>query len=1405
MLSTLFFDEADASSALHVRATRQPHAGGEEARPEASGAPFATRGARGCFNSGSIPVPSLRATLLWWLDRDAPLVHLIFTSSSPGDVSYSCRKMSVEVPATRQTIIACGLTHIQEGTVFAVTWVTSLLEVGLLRLQLQRNSDHQSQLLLVPAGKAVLTSQLSRVAEAFENESETLFVTTSEVNKDSGEAVGMGASLSACVVASLPQDQVSNGLLSMIFLTNGISVWWVEVGEDGAFVEEELCNQNGYNTGGTAVSSRVGGVASWLPSWPWDGKRAKEQWCLTINAVQQTQYIFLLHCNGLLELYDSSRDSTAPISSCTLSKEDVVASSVVYQWSTLLNDHIHVLTCFGDNEVCRCVWSRLPVTTAGDTFQGARSMTVIPPTATSALMGCVAMSETHLALLWDVGLEEDACLCPPISIGSLLHSTQQGTSGILQLVTAQAKDEAANEGDDRRNENNQRNTLVARLPLKETEVYFCNSHPLHALTCVGEELVLIEKMDGKVRAHVLSHEMNPLEALVESSFAVGRPVVAFTRNSLALPAMHLIPAVVRYEDRLQCMDTEAFEEGVELAASCADGANNLSALLISAVQSVPVALTLGGFQLLRSAAHLQGYASSSFVDDAAMRLAVEHAATYAELPFRNTSFCSFSRRFVQHTVSRDLLSRIAYLVCSYIGWMSSGLAYNTSLELPRVRVVLEFLSAAYHAMGVAGPHVASISPCVGETVTADVLQLLLQFKPVWGEEGEDALYAVHVAKRLWACDGHLGVRACATWCNLLGRRHPCLQHFRILRDLGAGRTARSSQFVNMCLAASFHLASLPASIAVPLLLETGLDSSGGGFLHTAFSNVPVEDWRVLLTNTTLVAKVYRVSLLRRVIYPRDAYHASVSGLLVRELFLTELVELEQYARLAGAASSRVHQALLELQLETHLFLARVALDEANVGDVFRSLEEVLQCAAEQKTTDIYLERVLSVVGEVAELASASQEVTDALVTLAHSNAELDGFLAAKWFLYAARLPTRTTSSQVDVVRLQAARGLFRFLCKRHAYGQAARMMTDLVNVVRCSAPRSSAVEAVLELTALALTAGELIAPDVHLTTQQEEREASTLAAYGATAYAHAPEQASSKAPLNRNQLPWLRRRHFQAFCEKKLLSANQHVDCADLWTEDPPSGAQEAAVRRFLEALMESRFWPEARRFAAMAGYDVGVVLQEQVRDLIASTDYTSDEEALVEWCEMIDGCEEFSLPSNHFAPLRRTVVAALSLDFTRTHPALLESLERADRYEALQALMETFEMLLCRQAKMARANTVKTEEESEEPSPSVFSDTGSTSGASVAQPWLPLVEALRIGTGVLTDALCNDEDASKMGEASMTAGLFDRMSRRARELLDSPLLLERLGPTRAGSIAETFLKSFEAVKGFKLANGVGY
>ncbi|KEG06585.1 putative dispersed gene family protein 1 (DGF-1) [Trypanosoma grayi] len=1248
-----------------------------------------------------------------------------------------------------------------------------------------------------------MVPRLSRVATTFENEADSHSFTNDTVNEESSEGDSFGASLSACIVACLPHEneKVPRHLLSIIVLTNGTSVWRVEVYEDGTFAEDEFRDSKGH-TGSIEESSRSSGLSSWLPSWPWDGKQARRTRYLAISAVQQTQYIVLFRSNGLLELFDSYLRPVCPIPPCVLSKEEVLVSNVVTQWSTLVNDDVHVITCFGGKEVRRCVWSRIPVTETSDRVPCAQKMMINPPSATSAPVACVALDTRRLALLWDVGMEEGVCMHSSISIGSLMHSTQQGLSGILQVITAQ---KGLGEAED----HNARATN-ARVLMERAEVFFCHSSPLHALMSVGEELVLIEKVHLNIRAHVLSTEMSPLEQLVENAIAVGRPVMTANRNVLPLPWVHLIPAVVRNDIRPSCSNTLAFDEGVELAASCAEGADNLAALLISAVQSVPVALTLGGFQLLRSAAHLQGYVPSGFVDDAAMKTAVEHATAFVEIPSRSASFCSFSRRFVQHTISRDLLSRIAYLVCSYIGWIGSGLVDMTSLELPRIRVILEFLSAAYHAVDVAGPFTAAIAPEVGKTVVADVLKVLLCSKPDWGEEGEDALFAVYVANRLRRCDGAVGMRASATWCNLLSRRYPCLQHFLILRDLEVSRTARSSQLVSMCLAVSFHLASLPAAVAVPLLLEGGLSACGkGGALHTAFSDVGAEEWRAVLANVSLVAKVYRVALLRRVIPPDGSNCACVSGSLVRELFLTELVELEQYVRLAGGPGAKVYRALVELRLETHMFLARAALDEPSFNDSFRSLAEVLRCAAELDMTPMYMEQVLLVICEVVELASSSQGLLDALVSLTHSSAELDSILASKWYAYTARLPTKSASPAADVTRLRAATGLYRYLCKRHAYGQAGRMMTDLATVIRCSSLRSSSVEAVLEITALAVTAVELIAPTAPLQLQQDDRETSMLTAYGSPTYPHSPEQASPKGPLNREHLPWLRRRHYQAFCERKLMDASRRVDCTDLWIENPPAAAYAAAVKRFVEALMESRFWPEARRFAAMTGYDVGRVLQEHVLDLLAFTDYTTDEEALEEWCELIEGCEEFSSPLNRFGPLRSTVVTALVTNFENTHPALLASLERADRYEAMHALLEVAETLLCRRTEAMRVKARLNEEEFQGPSSClVTNDNADKSGGgcssgrntfSITQPWLPLVESLRIGTGVLMDSLHGNTREGGLSDASMTAGIFDPMACRALELLNSPLLLDQLVTVQGATVVKTFLQSFEEFKRAKL------
>ncbi|ORC90361.1 putative dispersed gene family protein 1 (DGF-1) [Trypanosoma theileri] len=1404
MISTLFFDEVDASSALHVRTTRQHHI--DESSVQGSVTAFTKSYGKDTFCSGSIPVPSLRATLLWWLDRDAPLVRILLTSNnSPGDVSYSCRKMTLEIPAPRESIIACGVTHVREETIFALTWVTSMLEVGLLRVQLQRSSDQHSHLLLVPDGKTVLTSRLSQVATSFESETGSPTSRNGNTGRENETDESIGVSVSACILASIAPEKVTDGVLSVIALTNGISIWRVEVVEDGTFTEEEFRDLKSQN-GGNKDSSRNSGISSWLPSWPWDGKQRKGCRYLSISAVQQTQYILLLRSNGSLELYDSSMRPVAPDSICVLSMENFSSCRVLYQWSTFLDDDVHVVTCFGGKEVCHCTWSRIPINANGGILPPAQSMSILPPVATSSPMGCVAVKSEQLAILWSAVAEEDGCVRSSLSVGSLLHSTQQGLSGFLQIITA--KDEVEAEIRNKR-------VVSARLLLEKVDVFFCHSRPLHALTCVKDELVLIENSEEGVRAHVLSSEMSPLERLLESAFAVGRPVVPATRNALPLPSIHLVPAVVSEEvNHPLCTDTAAFDEGVELAASCADGADNLAALLISTVQSVPVALTLGGFQLLRSAAHLQGYAPSGFVDDTAMKTALKHASTNFKLYSRQNSFCSFSRRFVQHTISRDLLSRIAYIICSYIGWIGSRLGYSTSLELPRVRIILEFLSAAYHAVGVAGPFTATITPNVQETVIADVLELLLQFNTEDENDGNDVIFAVHVANRLRECDKALGMRACATWCNLLSRRYPCLQHFRIIRELDVGRTARSGQIRSMCLSASFHLSSLPANIAVPLILDSGLAVfNRGGTLRTAFDNVTVEEWQLLLTDTSLIAKVYRVALLRRVIYPSGTYHSSVDSTLVRELFLNELRELEQYVLFAnGKDFTRLRRALIELRLETHMFLARASLDEPNFTDIFLSLEEVLNCADELDMSAMYTEQVMQVVGEVVELASSSQNFIEIIVSLAHTSAHLDSILTSKWYAYTARLTTKSASKQADLTRLRSAIGLYRYLCKRHAYGQAARMMTDLATVIRCSLFRAGAVEIVLELTALAVTAVELIAPTAPLQIQQEERDLSLYAAYGSPTSSRAPEQVvPPKGPLTREYLPWLRRRHYQAFCEKKLLEADRRVDCTDLWIEDTPMSTHAAAVKRFVEVLMESRFWTEARRFAEMAGYDVSVVLREHVLDLMMCTNYKTDEEALEEWYEMIEGCKEVSSPSNRFGPLRNTVIAALTYSYEKALPALLCALERLNRYEAMQALLEVFETLLHKRMLTMDSKRIKNEEIDDEPSLNAADSSDKNSSnmdknnyichdtVTAAQPWVPLVDSLRIGTTVLMDALYASERSDELCDASMTAGVFDPMACRARELLETPSLLEHPSLEQARSVAEAFLRAFEELKRNKL------
>ncbi|EAN78360.1 hypothetical protein, conserved [Trypanosoma brucei brucei TREU927] len=1404
MLSTLFFDGADATSALHVRTTLEDRLGDAPARTAADN--VVSYQAMDFPSSGSIPVPSLRATLLWWLDRDEPLVHILLTGSTVGDMSYSSRKLSVELVSPRHTIIACGVTHVRDQAVFAVSWVTSLLEAGALQIQLQRSSDHHSQLLIVPDEQAVLTSRFSGVAAAFEYDASVVQAKSNGNggNVDDEEGNGSEPTLCASVIASLPQAAAADGLLSVILLSNGCRLWRVEIASDGTFVEHEFKDASGTSD---SDGEFLGGslLPSWLLTWSQDHREKSHRRYIAVSSVQLTHYFAILRSNGSIGLYDDSLSTISSASECALTKDEMVFSHAL-QWSALIGNDVHVVTSFGRKEIRQCLWARIPIaSTSGDDPKTVK-MTILPPSSTSTLLGCVAINPTRLSLLWGIGAEEDACIRCSLSVGSLMHANEQGLSGILQIIDAEEELDA---------DGGSISGSCAYSSLREAQTFFCHSKPLHALTAVGEEMVLVEKVDESVRAHVLTSDMSPLEEMLESAFAVTRPVAATTHCTLPLASLHLIPTVVRESGCATAGKLEAFYEGIELAASCAEAADHLSALLINAVHCVPVASTLGGFQLLRSAAHLQGYTPSGFVNEDAIKAAIEHATMFFDVSTRKASFCSYSRHFIQHTIARDLLLRVAYLTCSFIGWMGSDPDYRTSPEIARVRATLELLSAAYHSVSVTGPSTATIVPEVRKTVVDDAIRLFLQFTVGEEAEGNDVLFAVRVANRLRACNEARGPKACATWCNLLSRRYPCLQHFRIIRCIEVGRTSCPSQLAAMCLATTFHLVNCPVPVAKALLLDCGLAIYNDSTFQTAFNGIDVREWWALLDDSgdsndgkisAVIASVYRVALLRCIVHPGTSHHASASASLVRELFLAELIQLGQHLQESRLDCPGILRALTELRVDTHMFLARAALDDPNFGDAFRSIADVQQIAVGPDIKTVCMEKIGLLIGEVVEIASSSDELTDCLVDVTHCSAELDTLLTSKWYSFIARLAVRSGSTEAEQLRWRAAIGLYRYLCKRHAYGQAGRMMTDLTTAIRCSSLRANVVETVVELTSLAVTAVELISPIAPLQVQDSEpldgaQESSTFSACSGTGCFFTPEYAAVREPLGREHLPWVRRRHYQAYCEQQLLKANRRVDCTDLWVENPPPAAYAAALRRFVEALMEARLWTEALRFAAMAGADVGLVLQNHALDLMKHTNYTCDEEALEEWVMLVASCEEFSTLSNKYSPLRSTVVTALLCDCEKVCPALLDSLLKADRYEALQALLEVFETLLRRNSFSEGDDMTDGEDRNHDSltSAACNEEEGDDKSDGAYKPWMLLLKALQIGTAVLMDSLSNEEKF-ELNEAPMTAGVFDPMVRRASELLNSPLLLQHPSLVKAEGTATNFLKFVGLVKQKKLA-----
>lgn len=1451
MLSTLFFDEADSNAVFRIR--QQP--------PSGSLNSFETLSSLHGNSSdrlqyhypnfschGSVVVPELHASVLWWLDQSAPRVHLLAVNSETVErEKRNCqsRMMTVEVPLSAEArLLACGVSKLSTGGhCMAVTWMTSSMVAGFVRVTLQRDTDASGAVLLSPEGGMVQCAPMnfdrhpSRGSSSSRKGNSTTaqppdsraLVLSPKSRQQSTEPI-MWVS-SACVLAEIPPSD--RNVAALIVFTDGKSVWRVQLGLDGratartlhddgrkeqagALCEDILRNAKHTNAeannlqytstlpleSATTSSSWIGKL--WSKSGATAGPPARRY--ITVSSVQHSPYVALLYWNGLVGFYDSELEVVDYVPTCRLPSDQVdLTASVVQQWSTLHlpSNSIHVVTCIGELEARRVVWSRVTqIQRSSDekvTLQCSYS--VAPPTSMAAPMGCAVNDGEGLLMVWDSGIEEDGHLLSARSIGSLFQPVGE-LSAIVQLFKASVGPSE-------------------EWQWRGTETYLCHGGRLHAALAHDTHFILVQRLHDTHRVHVLQQSKQLWQRLIE---ALRVDILDDNEDgegpsAAVCTTLHLIPTT-EHEETLQAdTATSAFVglwEGYDVLQSTTHGARLLSSVLRDTL-SVGTTSQLPSLQRLLSEAQLAGFTPSEMLTEEDIHEAIKLAMA-VQPRIVSLKFCTYCRHYLMDSVRGELLGRLAFLALTYVGWAATCALSHMNEATKAMMECIQFVAAAYHAVQVLGPEVFALADALDDHMLESTLRRLLYPAGVPGAPSA-AQFAAQVSTSLLRCPNARGQKACVAWASQLQRAHPVLHHYTLMFDIDAGRTGGATSQMADCLAVAEALAQCSVTEATALLVGLGYVVSDT-YAPTMFSTIdPAEIHRWINEETGLVPKFYMVGVLRRLVPANPSAGMCASANTIRSVYLIALLQVLQcvLARNCLAASPpdneevtelsqvsvaapypTLQAALEELQLECYLNLALASLADENFGSCYHDLEASLQLADRLGKTSFYNEHVLHIVSRIVECACASQRAMDTLLRTAHSSARLSDLLVTKWYNTIARMPTKSASRATEALRYRSIMGLHRYLMTRHAFAQCGRVMSDLASLLRCSPLRRSAEASISvgELAALALEAVELIAPHPPVSSSLQV-ETSPVAGGGPTQLPGSPlssgfswlpfEGPAATRLLSRDDIPWLRRRVFQAHCERRLWNRGSTIDCTDLWVDSAPVAEFELAVRKLTNSLMEAKLWTDAYHFSVLSESDGAAVLKEWALHLLRSSDYRIDEEAQAEWEELQEYCADESCLSNQFAGYRTVLLEALVADYLGTYPPLREAHAAADPYTATAVLLQVFEVSRRRQEEGIVPNPGDAVDEKED----ISAAAQAARPASLnAQVWLPWVHA-----SVMAIAMLKTVPTDPIPLKAFTAGVIDPLARYARELLTHPEWVAELKGQDACTVANELLAAVDATR----------
>lgn len=1265
MLSAQFYDDKKFDSVFHARV----------------GAPLRHTSPPPLSCQGTVRLVSAATTLFWSVDPGETVLQLLFLHQ-PGVVPNNDDENASSVFLSRKwnvsfssEVVACGVTTVkaelnenQEENMIRVVWLSASLTIEVLTFRVQYARDGPS-LVVEPCGAGKTSGVLSGAAAAF-----------------GGADFGH---VQAAIVAEAPSPY-----LTSVLLTDGQSLWLATVDSEGQLNESCLLAPKKQDTSSQS-SSHVWSLFRGWRSAAQDGDDAPPsdtrrggRMIAGVAAVPGSEGFLVTHARGSVAHMENFRQASTQEAVGSFEAANAPTSSItttLFSGSARGSSMLAVSVGRLAATQAECVWVH-SVDLVKRAFDEVACV-VAPADGCFVQSVCAGANSAHV--LW---------VAPCDGGGAVSVST----ASLCSIATASAAAGGPNR-------------LMHLQSLKLTTAVgstmsLCDVRLLSSLGSAPHHIAFHNETEASLLAFWYHQQQTVGHVLVEAAPSwLSTPLVHITEwpmppaSASTVPFSHMAFAssfVVDEDDECALLQSSrAVTVGLRVIASHEDGCQTFVNLLSDIVNNISTATTLGGFHELAAAAHifsLRHAAASVSADDVLTVIASSLAADSEATSVMSKAVRALelstatapgvrSRILVQHVVGVDLLQRAAHVAAAYVGWISLNGHSHPQHQIVQsaAQAALETLCAGVNVAAAAGADVPAIAARSTGNVVSDVLHHLLNW-----DRDHAALHAVEVAWSLFNIGGARGFQACNAWCTALHHRHPLLHHMRILQLLESCRTTSGVEVSALSRFVASAVAALPSEDAVCR------------FLAIALTSLSCADWdteTMLRAHPELAGDIYRAGLLRRLLPRGSVQHALISANHALSAFLPQVVSLRLTAVEDLGPGASLVQTLSGLVGDTYVLLSRASIDDEDVAAACRWMSMALHESFE--TTVESVQRCAVLLAELV-LSTSSVHIVTSTINVSLIDPEVLRIVTAAFMhgLHKSVHLLRTSRKPEQEKQLVSATiSVFRFLVRRHAFGQAARLCLDIATALRQPSDRSpTTLIAVEQLLALALSSVEAIHDDMPLVAVPEApkgvspmtREDSVFPnmspASGAGAAWRQKATVSGGQFLCKESTALVRRKLVEAIVERQLVMSDHVVDLREgCWGEDLSSAAAQHYGNRLMRSLVSARLFGCARQLCDVINDTSMTTFALQCEGLALLEDprhraYTAVAEKdpgvasssvfavlLSQWRNYVNECVSRSSASNNFEPLQSACCALLARDPLHVPRLLLDAL-RVSRPSAL-------------------------------------------------------------------------------------------------------------------------------------------